>query len=92
LPSYAFEKGLGFKFKDNVIAAHGRRETTRGRKLSASVSCRMNQKKAEEAPEEPPDTLEIIKSAEFRKECDSAPLNQRMAFDWRLKWLASTHK
>ena len=60
--------------------------------MSASASCRMNQKKAEGSPQDHPDTLEIIKSAEFRKEYDSAPLNQRIAFDWRLKWLSAAHK
>lgn len=75
LPSYAPQKGLEFKFKGKVIDAHAMRGTTRVRKLSASASSRMNQKKAKGGPQDYPDTLEIIKSAEFRKEYDSAALN-----------------
>ncbi len=37
-------------------------------------------------------TIELLKSAEFRKEYETAPTEQKIAFDWRLKWLSAAHK
>lgn len=48
--------------------------------MSASVSYRMNQK-AEVGLEGVPYNLEIIKSAEFRKEYEAAPIDQKTAYD-----------
>ncbi len=55
----------------------------------------MNQK-AKGSPQDHPDTLkdtiELIRSDDFRKVYDESPITQRLAFDWRLKWLSSAHK
>jgi hypothetical protein len=57
----------------------------------------MNQKKAEAHLQDAPDTisstLALIKSAEFLEEYDSAPIDQKTAFDWRHKWfLTNTYR
>ena len=37
------------------------------------------------------ETVELLRSKEFREAYEKAPAIQRLAFDWRLKWLSSAH-